>query len=117
MDISTKLVQLREAEHLSQREIEVRSGLHRSYISAVEGRHTALTSCNLERWLNALGVGLYEFLYSPDGAAGLARHPEGRVLGWQEKRLLGIFERLRNRDRRLLLSVASDMARRQHMIS
>ncbi len=115
--IIKKLRELRKAERLSQQEVGLRAGLRRSYISAVECRYAAPTLTALERWVKALGVGLHEFLYSGDGAAGPARPPEGRIVRHQERRLMGIFGRLGKLDRRLLLSVASDMARRQHPTS
>jgi transcriptional regulator with XRE-family HTH domain len=64
MDIGKRLRQLREAKGLSQSDIGRRSGLLRSYISRVEGGHTAPSLATLEKLAKALEIEPYQLLFA-----------------------------------------------------
>ncbi len=113
MDIAKRLRELREARYLTQQDVEARSGLRQSYISAVESGRTVPTLKTLERWANALGVETYQCLQTDGGAMDAERDPEIKASGHQERKLFELFGRMREKDRRLLLSVASDLAKRR----
>ena len=64
MLIGSRLRQLREQKHMSQGDIENRTGLLRCYISRVENGHTVPSLETLERFAAVLDVPLYELFYS-----------------------------------------------------
>ena len=64
MDVGKQVRKIREAKGLSQADIEKRSGLSRSYVSRVEGGHTAPSLATLQRFAKALEVEPYELLLS-----------------------------------------------------
>ena len=64
MLIGTRLRQLREQKHMSQGDIENRTGLLRCYISRVENGHTVPSLETLERFAAVLDVPLY-MLFCP----------------------------------------------------
>lgn len=64
--IGDRLRDLREAKHLSQGDIEERTGLLRCYVSRVENCHTVPALETLEKWAHALEVPLYHFFYDGD---------------------------------------------------
>lgn len=64
--IGDRLRNLREAKHLSQGDIEKRTGLRRCYVSRVENGHTVPAIETLEKWAQALEVALYQFFYDGD---------------------------------------------------
>lgn len=63
MMIGDRLRDLREAKHLSQGDIEKRTGLHRCYVSRVENGHTIPAISTLEKLARALEVPLYQIFY------------------------------------------------------
>ena len=63
MMISERLRSIREEKHLSQADIEKRSGLRRCYISRVENGHTVPSIETLERLARAMETPLYHFFY------------------------------------------------------
>jgi len=67
MVIGDRLKTLREEKHLSQGEIEKRTGLLRCYISRVENGHTVPAIDTLEKLARAFEVPMYQIFY--DGAA------------------------------------------------
>ncbi|HET7205236.1 MAG TPA: helix-turn-helix transcriptional regulator [Terriglobales bacterium] len=69
MIIGDRLRDLREAKHLSQGDIEKRTGLHRCYVSRVENGHTIPAINTLEKWARALEVPLYQVFYDGDKPA------------------------------------------------
>ncbi len=71
MVIGDKLKALREQKHLSQGDIEKRTGLLRSYISRVENGHTVPAIETLEKLARAVGVPPYQIFY--DGEKPLLR--------------------------------------------
>ena len=64
MLIGSRLRQLREQKHMSQGDIEERTGLLRCYISRVENGHTVPSLETLERFAAVLDVPLYHLFYS-----------------------------------------------------
>src|SRR6266576_5363634 len=63
MVIGNRLKELRESKHLSQGDIEKRTGLLRCYISRVENGHTVTAIETLEKMARALEVPLYQLFY------------------------------------------------------
>src|SRR5205814_9171448 len=106
MDIGKRLRVMREAEGLSQGDIERRSGLLRSYISRVEGGYTAPSLTTLEKFAKALGVEPYQLLFEGSGRPRFAKVPEPAAVPTPAKRLLKLFESMSNDNRRLLLMMA-----------
>lgn len=66
MIIADRLRFLREEKHLSQGDIEQRTGLLRCYISRVENGHTVPAVETLEKMARALGVPMYQLFYDSD---------------------------------------------------
>ncbi len=123
MLIGDRLRALREARKLSQGDIEERSGLKRSYISRVENGHTVPSVETLEKWARALEVPLYQLFYEGEKPPELLHLPKRKTaeeIAWggsgKEARFLEKFRlllaRLAEPDRRLLLQMAQEMARR-----
>lgn len=63
MLIGQRLREIRDAENLSQDDIEKATGLVRPYISRVENGHTVPTVRTLQKWAGAVGMQLYQVLY------------------------------------------------------
>lgn len=117
--IGDRLRELREAKHLSQGDIEKRTGLLRAYVSRVENCHTVPVIETLEKWAHALEVPLYQFFYDGD-------QPPTVLRAWKQKRIddwasrskgLRMFTKIRRAlsrmsagDRRLLLHMARKMS-------
>ena len=124
MIIADRLRTLREQKHLSQGDIEKRTGLLRCYISRVENGHTIPSLETLEKMANALQVPLYQLFYDGERPLKLGNLPGRRNsfdLAWgsagKDARLLTKFcrhlGRLREQDRRLIFSMAQRMAFRK----
>ena len=80
MIIGERLREIREARKLSQPDLAKRTGLHRFYISRVENGHTVPLVTTLERWVRALGLEMYQFLYEGEQLSSRARPSrEGRA--------------------------------------
>jgi len=121
MLIGQRLRELRELRHLSQGDIQKRTGLIRCYTSRIENGHTVPSVETLEKYARALGVPMYRLFYDgaqPPKTAALpraeARHEWGE--DGNERRELRKFakalSRLDDRRRSLLLETAKAMARR-----
>ena len=67
MVLANRLRSLRENRHLSQGDIERRTGLLRCYISRVENGHTIPAIETLEKLAHAMEVPLYEIFYDGQG--------------------------------------------------
>ena len=63
MILGDRLRALREAKHLSQGDIEKRTGLLRGYISRVENGHTVPAVETLVKFAQAMEVPLYELFH------------------------------------------------------
>ena len=117
MLIGERLRALREEKHLSQGQIEKRSGLLRCYISRVEHGYTVPSIETLEKMSRALEVPLYQLFYEGDSTPARPK-AVGKAPSWgksgKEARLLKQFCTLLNRtdesDRQLLLHMARKMA-------
>jgi transcriptional regulator with XRE-family HTH domain len=120
MVIGEKLKALREQKHLSQGDIEKRTGLLRCYISRVENGHTVPAIETLEKLTRAMDVPLYQIFY--DGEKPPAPNPsKSDDGGWgssgRDARMLSRFRRLMSRtdkgDLKLLLFMAQKMSQRK----
>jgi transcriptional regulator with XRE-family HTH domain len=121
MLIGQKLREIRESKHLSQGDIEKRTGLIRCYTSRVENGHTIPSIETLEKYARALEVPLYRFFYEGKQPPKKLKLPPTRVVAeWGGERQvrgeLRLFakalSRMNDRRRKLLLDMASRMARR-----
>lgn len=126
MGIGERIKELREQKHLSQGDIEERTGLLRCYISRVENGHTVPSLETLERFAGALDVPLYKLFYYDEGVPGecdfsesdmtlerLAQ--EGGAAGAEARFLLklrSLQPRLSPTDRDVLLTLAKKLAER-----
>ena len=119
MDISRRRRDLREAKHLSQGDIEHRTGLLRCYISRVENGHTIPALETLQKLARALETPLYRLFYEgeepPHLDANLPRKKHDwasqgkgyRTLRKLQQALAGMSES----QRIVLLSFAGELAR------
>lgn len=123
MIIGQRLRELREQKKWPQREIENRSGLQRAYLSRVENGHTIPTVETLEKWAKALEVPIYRLFYEgaePPRSSELRvwKSPDENAWGKSGEdatflhQLRRALRRLDEPNRRLLLQMASRMARR-----
>ena len=112
MDVGKRLRQLREVKGLSQGDIERRSGLLRSYISRVEGGYTAPSLTTLEKFAKALEVETYQLLFQGEGKPTAPKVPEQVNLGKPVKKLIKFFDGMTSTNRRLLMSMAENLAKR-----
>jgi transcriptional regulator with XRE-family HTH domain len=123
MIIADRLRELREARNLSQGDIEKRTGLHRCYVSRVEGGYTVPSIANLEIMARALEVPMYALFYEGEGPPKLpdlqlqkSKSPKawgssGKNAKYLDK-LRGLVGRATEADRKLLLHIAKKMADR-----
>jgi transcriptional regulator with XRE-family HTH domain len=123
MLIADRLRALREQKHLSQGDIEKRTGLIRCYTSRVENGHTVPSIETLEKYARALEVPMYQLFYEGEKPPELPKIPKGKdgngsVWGnsGKDARMLWQFQRhlsrIHEKDRKLLLFMAQQMARR-----
>ena len=118
MVIGDKLKELRETKNLSQGDIEKRTGLLRCYISRVENGHTVPSVDTLEKMARALEVPMYR-LFTDDVHVKKPNIPISKIErarnGKQEAKLRPFakaLSRMTDKDRGLLLHMASKMAGR-----
>jgi transcriptional regulator with XRE-family HTH domain len=101
MVIGERLRALREEKHLSQGQIEKRSGLLRCYISRVENGHTVPSLETLEKMSRALEIPLYQLFYEGDNPPALPKYTSTKTPSWggsgKEARLMTKFHRLLSR--------------------
>src|SRR6202167_4591472 len=79
MVLADRLRFLRENRHLSQGDIERRTGLLRCYISRVENGHTVPAIETLEKLAHALEVPLYQIFYDGDEPLELPNLPKRKT--------------------------------------
>ena len=124
MIIGERLRALREEKEFSQGEIEKRTGLLRCYVSRVENGYTVPAVETLEKFARALEVPMYQLLYDGEEPPKLPTQLKKKTNGetvWghsgKDARTLVKFRRLLGRtkdhDKRLLLSIARQMARKK----
>jgi transcriptional regulator with XRE-family HTH domain len=115
--ISEKLRQLRLAKNFSQGEIEKRTGLLRCYTSRVENGHTVPSVETLEKYARALEIPLYRLFYEdkkpPRDAAPASALNESTAEIEELTPFAKALQRLNDRDRRLVLVIANQMAKKQ----
>ena|ERR1700722_746528 len=122
MEIGTRLRELREGKHLSQGDIEQRTGLLRCYTSRVENGRTIPSVATLEKYARALEVPLYTLFHTgvgriekPDFEASTSSEPLWGARGKQrsELRLFAkALSRMSDRHRKLLFALAQQLANR-----
>ena len=122
MDIGHRLTSLREEKKLSQGDIEKRTGLLRCYVSRVENGHTVLAVETLEKFARALEVPLYQLMYDGQEPPKLPTKTNGhKAPEWGDvgkdarflKKLSRFLATMSEADRRLLLSFAENVTRKQ----
>lgn len=117
MDIGARLRQLRELRKMSQGDVEVKTKLLRCYSSRVENGHTVPSIETLAKYANAFGVELYQ-LFIEDGAKPQSIIPAEKKNPLTRKQLITLQQiaklipRLDDRNTKLLLSTAKQMATR-----
>ena len=119
MVIGEKLKAMREQKHLSQGDIEKRTGLLRCYISRVENGHTVPAIETMERMARALEVPMYR-LFTDDDHVKKPNIPAEYVLSRavrskqdQELRAFAkLLSQMDDKDRGILFHVASKIAKR-----
>jgi transcriptional regulator with XRE-family HTH domain len=120
MLIGQRLQEIRESKHLSQGDIEKRTGLFRCYTSRVENGHTIPSIETLEKYARALEVPLYKLFYEGKEPPKKLKLPTNVAAEWGAKaeargelRLFAkALSRMNDRKRKLLLEMARGMARR-----
>lgn len=119
MVIADRLRALRKEKHLSQGDIERRTGLLRCYISRVENGHTVPAIETLEKFAHAMEVPLYQLLYDGDEPPALPKLPKQKGEGaWGDigkgahdlARFRTLLGHIKEPDRKLLLNMAQKMA-------
>jgi transcriptional regulator with XRE-family HTH domain len=119
--IGDQLRAMREEKHLSQGDIEKRTGLLRCYISRVENGHTVPAIETLEKMARALEVPMYRLFYDgeePPKLPNLPKRKSSDDIAWgssgKDARFLSKLRRLLGKaeeaDRKLLLYLAQKVA-------
>ena len=113
---------VREAKHLSQGDIEKRTGLLRCYVSRVENDHTVPAIETLEKWARALEVPLYQLFYDGDEPPQVPTVPrtsnQEHTYDWASRgkgmrmfrKIRSALSRMSDGDRSLLLHMAQKMS-------
>jgi transcriptional regulator with XRE-family HTH domain len=123
MIIGDRLRELREVKHLSQGDVEKRTGLLRCYISRVENGHTVPAIETLEKMARAFEVPVYQLFYDgeePPALPTLLKQKFSHEGGWASSgkdarflnKLRHLLGKANERDRKLILHMAQKMARR-----
>jgi transcriptional regulator with XRE-family HTH domain len=123
MIVGDRLRELREAKHLSQGDIEKRTGLVRPYISRVENNHTVPAIETLEKMARALEIPMYQLFYDgeePPALPNLLKRKSSGEIAWgssgKDARFLSKLRRLlgktNEQDRKIILLMAQKMAGR-----
>ena len=124
MNIGDRLRDIREMKNQSQKEMERRTGLLRSYLSRVENGHTVPTIETLEKMAQALEVPLFQFFYEgekpakphPVIAKGETREPVWGSTGKEAyllRQLRKCLGKMDERHRQILLKFTTRVSRRK----
>ena len=123
MVIGQRLRELREANTLSQGDLEKRTGLLRCYTSRVENGRTVPTIETLEKYARALEVPLYRLFYegkepskNPELSSAEGAKPMWGAKGNERdelRKFAKLFSRMDEHRRMLLLVMAQRMAGRK----
>ena len=114
--IGERLRTIRESKNLSQGDIELRTGMMRSYTSRVENGHTVPSIETLAKYAQALDIPLYQIFYdgkeAPKKIKGLDL--DGQNLSLSERRevesLGRQFTKLKARDKGLVRLLVAKLA-------
>jgi transcriptional regulator with XRE-family HTH domain len=87
MLIGERIKAIRESKHLSQGDIEKRTGLLRCYISRVENQHTTPAVETLEKFARAMGVETYQLFLENDRAPESLDLPKQNGVSSKDHRL------------------------------
>jgi transcriptional regulator with XRE-family HTH domain len=117
MVIGERVKVLREQKNMSQGDVQKRTGLLRCYISRVENGHTVPSVDTLERFAHALEIPIYRS-FTDDDHVKKPNIPkediQRRVANSKQENELRAFakyfSRMRDKDRGLLIHMASKMA-------
>jgi transcriptional regulator with XRE-family HTH domain len=115
MEIGPRLRELREGKHLTQGDIENKTGLLRCYISRVEKGHTIPNVETLEKFARALKIPLYR-LFTDGRPVNMPKVPSIKAQ-WgadgkhqHELHLFAkAFRRLNDHKQKLLMGLAQEM--------
>ena len=114
MDIGKRLKDVREQKHLSQGDIERRTGLLRCYTSRVENGHTVPSIATIEKMAQALGIPVYQLFVGAEESPNFGNAKGKSPTGKQERefsRFANLLGVMKERDRKLLLVLGSAMTR------
>jgi transcriptional regulator with XRE-family HTH domain len=110
MKIGQKIRALPEAMHLSQGDVERKTGLIRAYTSRVENGFTVPTVETLEKFAYALEIPLYQFFTDGETVkmprSRATKNGIGSPHGRELRRFATAFKGVSDRDKRILLVVA-----------
>jgi len=119
MIIGYRFKQLRESKHLSQADIEKRTGLLRCYISRVENGHTVPSIETLEKMTRAIEVPMYDFFCDVGVTTSVVTKPMSTrlVIDWTSSKTgQRLFTQIRHamnclseQNRRLILHIAKKL--------
>lgn len=119
MVIGEKVKTLRAQKNLSQGDIEKRTGLLRCYISRVENGHTVPSVDTLEKMARALEIPMYRFFTDDNHvkkpnipAENIQRRPANAKQERELRAFAKCFSRMDDKNRGLLIHMASKMAKR-----
>jgi len=124
MVIADRLRAIREQKDLSQGDLEKRTGLPRCYVSRVGNGHAVPSIETLEKMARALEVPMYQLFYdgeTPPEVPALPKSLTSNGAEWgSEGESAGFFKRLRqllgrlsSEDRKLILHMTFQLARRK----
>jgi transcriptional regulator with XRE-family HTH domain len=121
MEIGPRLRELREWKHLTQGDIENKTGLLRCYISRVEKGHTIPNVETLEKFARALKIPLYQLFTDRETPNVPKLLTAKRKAEWgldakhhSELRIFArAFRRLDDRKQKLLMGLAQEMVTRR----
>jgi transcriptional regulator with XRE-family HTH domain len=124
MIIGDRLRALRDEKHLSQGDIEKKTGLLRCYVSRVEHGHTVPSVETLEKMARALEIPMYKLFYEseePPKLPNLLKRKTADDIAWgnsgKDARTFSefcrLFGRMKEDDRKVLFFMAQKMATRR----
>jgi transcriptional regulator with XRE-family HTH domain len=122
LNIGERLQALREQNGLSQREVEKKTGLLRTYVSRLETGSSTPSLRTLMKFSRVFKVPMYQLLYDGEEPPKLATFSKRKSDGedrWGEfgkearmlKTFCQLFSRMTKRDLGLLLRMARDMSK------
>ena len=111
MNIGSRLQELRAARGLSQGDVEKRTGLLRCNISRFENRQIFPNLKTLEKLGGAFDIEFYQLFFTGKGKPQPAGPRDAGKLGTEERGLFEAFKKLGKRDKKIVLAIASKMAK------